>query len=69
MTAPVDLSEVRESYEERGLDESDLAADPIQQFKKWFADHTNPNNEGGTIGEVLKVDTRSGEYVNRVKNS
>jgi len=22
-----------------------------------------------TIGEVLKVDTRSGEYVNRVKNS
>ena len=38
MTAPVDLSEVRESYEERGLDESDLAADPIQQFKKWFAE-------------------------------
>ncbi len=24
------------------------------RFKQWFADNTNPNNEGGTIGEVLK---------------
>jgi malate dehydrogenase (oxaloacetate-decarboxylating) len=24
------------------------------RFKQWFADDTNPNNEGGSIGEVLK---------------
>jgi pyridoxamine 5'-phosphate oxidase len=34
----VDLSEVRESYENRGIDESDLAADPITQFQHWYAE-------------------------------
>lgn len=24
------------------------------RFKQWFADNTNPNNEGGSLGEVLK---------------
>jgi pyridoxamine 5'-phosphate oxidase len=34
----VDLSEVRETYEERGLDVDDVAADPIAQFQRWFAE-------------------------------
>jgi len=34
----VDLSEVRETYEERGLDVDDVAADPIAQFQHWFAE-------------------------------
>ena len=35
LTAPVDLSEVRESYEERGLDESDLAAERARFELEW----------------------------------
>ena len=34
----MDLSEVRETYEERGLDVDDVAADPIAQFQHWFAE-------------------------------
>ncbi len=34
----MDLSEVRETYEERGLDVDDVAADPIAQFQRWFAE-------------------------------
>ena len=34
----MDLSQVREEYENRGLDEIDLAHDPISQFKIWYAE-------------------------------
>ena len=34
----MDLSEVRETYEERGLDVDDVAANPIAQFQRWFAE-------------------------------
>ena len=34
----MDLSEVQETYEERGLDVDDVAADPIAQFQHWFAE-------------------------------
>lgn len=33
-----DLTELRKSYESVGLDENDLAPDPLSQFDTWFAD-------------------------------
>ena len=38
MTPAVDLSRRREEYEDRGLDASELADDPITQFQRWFAE-------------------------------
>lgn len=32
----MDLSEVRETYEERGLDVTEVAASPIEQFQRWY---------------------------------
>ena len=32
----MDLSEVRETYEERGLDVAEVAASPIEQFQRWY---------------------------------
>jgi pyridoxamine 5'-phosphate oxidase len=34
----VDLSDYRREYGERGLDPSELAADPLDQFALWFAE-------------------------------
>tara|TARA_B100000959_G_scaffold233462_1_gene250900 strand:- start:3030 stop:3665 length:636 start_codon:yes stop_codon:yes gene_type:complete len=34
----VDLSGRREEYQDRGLDASDMADDPIVQFQRWFAE-------------------------------
>lgn len=41
---PLDLTAVREAYQSRGLRRADLAADPIEQFKLWYAewDATDP---------------------------
>jgi pyridoxamine 5'-phosphate oxidase len=36
-----DLSAMRAQYRAAGLTESDLAADPFQQFARWFADATS----------------------------
>ena len=38
LTARMDLSRVRETYETTGLDEADLAADPVTQFHRWFGE-------------------------------
>ena len=38
LTARMDLSRVRETYETVGLDEADLAADPVAQFHRWFGE-------------------------------
>ena len=38
LTARMDLSRVRETYETTGLDEADLAADPVAQFHRWFGE-------------------------------
>jgi pyridoxamine 5'-phosphate oxidase len=32
-----ELAELRQEYTGAGLDESDLAADPVEQFRRWFA--------------------------------
>jgi pyridoxamine 5'-phosphate oxidase len=32
----MDLSDMRREYEQEGLSESDLAADPLDQFRAWF---------------------------------
>ena len=34
----MDISRVRETYETAGLDEADLAADPVAQFHRWFGE-------------------------------
>jgi pyridoxamine 5'-phosphate oxidase len=33
----MDLSDLRREYEHEGLDEADLAAHPLEQFRAWFA--------------------------------
>lgn len=33
----MDLGHLRENYETAGLDESELASEPIEQFERWFA--------------------------------
>ncbi|MEA2693831.1 MAG: pyridoxamine 5-phosphate oxidase [Acidobacteriota bacterium] len=33
----MDLSDLRREYEQAGLSEADLAADPVVQFRAWFA--------------------------------
>ena len=33
----MDLSDLRREYEQGGLAEGDLAADPVEQFRAWFA--------------------------------
>ncbi len=38
LTPVVDLSGRREEYQDRGLDASDMADDPIVQFQRWFAE-------------------------------
>ena len=38
LTARMDLSRVREAYEMAGLEEADLADDPVAQFQQWFAE-------------------------------
>ena len=38
LTARMDLSRVRETYETVGLGEADLAADPVAQFHRWFGE-------------------------------
>ena len=38
LTSRMDLSRVRETYETAGLDEADLAADPVAQFHRWFGE-------------------------------
>jgi len=35
---PLDLTAVREQYQARGLRRADLAADPLDQFKLWYAE-------------------------------
>lgn len=37
-SAPLDPAAMRARYREAGLDEKDLAEDPIAQFDRWFAD-------------------------------
>lgn len=34
----LDLTAVREAYQDSGLSRSDLAADPIEQFRAWYAE-------------------------------
>ena len=36
----MDLSEFRKEYSERGMERGDLAADPVEEFKKWFGHAT-----------------------------
>src|SRR3954469_18031362 len=36
--APLDLSALREEYARAGLDEADLAADPITMFDRWMGE-------------------------------
>ena len=38
LTARMDLSRLREAYETAGLEEADLADDPVAQFQQWFAE-------------------------------
>ena len=38
LTARMDLSRLREAYEMAGLEEADLADDPVAQFQQWFAE-------------------------------
>ena len=38
LTARMDLSRLREAYELAGLEEADLADDPVAQFQQWFAE-------------------------------
>ena len=38
LTARMDLSRLREAYEVAGLEEADLADDPVAQFQQWFAE-------------------------------
>lgn len=37
---PPDLAALREEYTRGGLDESDLAGDPVTMFEQWFAEAT-----------------------------
>ena len=37
----MDVSSLREEYTRAGLAESDVAADPIEQFRRWFDETTN----------------------------
>lgn len=39
------IPDLRKEYTQRGLDESDLMADPIEQFRRWF-------NEAAIIGLI-----------------
>jgi pyridoxamine 5'-phosphate oxidase len=36
-----DLAAMRRDYEARGLDESDLLGDPLEQFRRWFDEACN----------------------------
>ena len=38
LTARMDLSRLRAAYEVAGLEEADLADDPVAQFQQWFAE-------------------------------
>ena len=38
LTARMDLSRLREAYEMAGLEEANLADDPVAQFQRWFAE-------------------------------
>jgi len=38
LTARMDLSRLREAYEMAGLEEANLADDPVAQFQQWFAE-------------------------------
>ena len=38
LPARMDLSRLREAYEMAGLEEADLADDPVAQFQQWFAE-------------------------------
>ena len=40
---PVSLSDIRTDYQLGELHESDVAGDPIEQFKRWFTDVKNAN--------------------------
>ena len=40
----IDVAALRRDYMHRGLDESDLAADPFTQFTAWFNDALNWKN-------------------------
>ena len=64
----MDLTFIRQKYEDKGLDKEDLNADPIIQFKSWFEDakksepiptamslSTVNNNGEPTLRTVLKV--------------
>jgi pyridoxamine 5'-phosphate oxidase len=37
-TLPVDLTRLRHEYESQGLDAPELDADPLEQFRAWYAD-------------------------------
>ena len=38
MPDPIDLTNLRRDYHTQPLERSDLAADPIVQFQRWFAE-------------------------------
>lgn len=38
MTAPIDLASLRRDYRTRPLERTDLAADPVAQFRQWFTE-------------------------------
>lgn len=40
MTRPPDLARMRLDYSEHGIDESELLADPLEQWERWLADAT-----------------------------
>src|SRR4051812_41386740 len=63
--APLDLSALREEYATSGLDEADLAADPITMFDRWMGEaHEAIRHDANamvvaTVGADLAPSTRT----------
>ena len=55
------LPDTRREYSLGGLDRDDLAADPLAQFTRWFADASalRPDRRGSGAGSMI----RAGYYI------
>ena len=50
------IGEMRREYDSEGLTESEVAADPIVQFRQWFADAEAFGLGPGLFGRFVSVD-------------
>lgn len=68
MSSQIDFSELRKEYETRGIDESELADDPLAMFRDWFqsASDSRPGEWFEPNAMTLATADRSGAVSARI---